>query len=81
MHFFILTIIAAAIAFAGFAPAYAQANLRATVAVDTPEITVRDVFPGAESDAVITKTPVPGRRLVLDAYSLQRIAKRHNVQW
>jgi len=81
MHFFILTIIAAAIAFAGFAPAYAQANLRATVAVDTPEITVRDVFPGAESDAVIAKTPVPGRRLVLDAYSLQRIAKRHNVQW
>lgn len=81
MHFFILTIIAAAIAFAGFAPAYAQVNLRATVAVDTPEITVRDVFPGAQSEAVIAKTPAPGRRLVLDSYTLQRIAKRHNIPW
>lgn len=81
MHFFILTIIAAAIAFAGFAPAYAQVSLRATVAVDTPEITARDVFPGTQSEAVIAKTPVPGRRLVLDAYTLQRIAKRHNIPW
>lgn len=81
MHFFILTIIAAAIAFAGFAPAYAQVSPRATVAVDTPEITVRDVFAGAQSEAVIAKTPAPGRRLVLDAYTLQRIAKRHNIEW
>lgn len=81
MNFFILTIIAAAIAFAGFAPAYAQVNLRAVVAVDTPEITVRDIFPGAQSEAVIGKTPAPGRRLVLDAYTLQRIAKRHKIQW
>lgn len=81
MQFFILTIIAAAIAFAGFAPAYAQVGLRATVAVDTPEITVQDIFPGAESAAVIAKTPAPGRRLVLDAYTLQRIAKRHNIPW
>ncbi len=81
MHFFILTIIAAAIAFAGFAPAYAQVNLRPAVAVDTPEVTVKDVFSGAGSDAVIAKTPVPGRRLVLDAYTLQRIAKQHNIEW
>ncbi|MFT7569595.1 MAG: flagella basal body P-ring formation protein FlgA [Paracoccaceae bacterium] len=81
MQFFILTIIAAAIAFAGFAPAYAQVSLRAAVSVDTPEVTVRDVFPGAQSEAVIAKTPAPGRRLILDAYTLQRIAKRHNIQW
>jgi flagellar basal body P-ring formation protein FlgA len=81
MHFFILTIIAAAIAFAGFAPAYAQVNLRAAVAVNSADISVRDIFPGAESDAVIAKTPAPGRRLILDAYTLQRIAKRHKVRW
>lgn len=81
MHFFILTIIAAAIAFAGFAPAYAQVSLRTSVAVETPEITVGDVFAGAQSEAVIAKTPAPGRRLVLDAYTLQRIAKRHNIPW
>lgn len=81
MHFFILTIIAAAIAFAGFAPAYAQIGLRAAVAVNSADITVQDIFPGAESDAVIAKTPAPGRRLILDAYTLQRIAKRHNVRW
>lgn len=81
MHFFILTIITAAIAFAGFAPAYAQVGLRATVTVDTPEIMVRDVFPGAQTEAVIGKTPAPGRRLVLDAYTLQRIAKRHKIDW
>lgn len=81
MHFFILTIIAAAIAFAGFAPAYAQIGLRAAVAVNSSEITVRDIFPGATSDAVIAKTPAPGRRLILDAYTLQRIAKRHKVGW
>ena len=56
MHFFILTIIAAAIAFAGFAPAYAQVGLRAAVAVNTADITVRDIFPGAESNAVVAKT-------------------------
>lgn len=81
MHFFILTIIAAAIAFAGFAPAYAQVGLRAAVAVNSGDITVRDIFPGAESDAVIAKTPAPGRRLILDAYTLRRIAKRHKVRW
>tara|TARA_R110000868_G_scaffold4155_8_gene25295 strand:+ start:38711 stop:39652 length:942 start_codon:yes stop_codon:yes gene_type:complete len=81
MQFFILTVIAAAIAFAGFAPAYAQVSLRAAVAVDTTEVTVQDVFPGAESNAVIAKTPAPGRRLILDAYTLKRIAKRHNVLW
>jgi flagellar basal body P-ring formation protein FlgA len=81
MHFFILTIIAAAIAFAGFAPAYAQVSLRAAVAVNTADITVRDIFPGAVSNAVVAKTPAPGRRLVLDSYTLQRIAKRHKVLW
>ena len=35
MHFFILIIIAAAIAFAGFAPAYAQVSHRTAVSVDT----------------------------------------------
>lgn len=81
MQFFILTIIAAALAFAGFAPAYAQTGLRAAVAVDSADITVRDIFPGAESDAVVAKTPAPGRRLILDAYTLRRIAKRHKVRW
>ena len=81
MQFFILTIIAAAIAFAGFAPAYAQVGLRAAVAVDAAEITVQDIFPGAESDAVVARTPAPGRRLILDVYTLRRIAKRHNVRW
>ena len=81
MHFFILTIIAAAIAFAGFAPAYAQVALRAAVTVDSTEVTVQDIFPGAESNAVIAQTPAPGRRLILDSYTLQRIAKRHKVQW
>jgi len=81
MHFFILTIIAAAIAFAGFAPAYAQVSLRAAVAVNSAEITVQDVFPGANSNAVIAQTPAPGRRLIMDSYTLQRIAKRHNIQW
>lgn len=81
MQFFILTIIAAAIAFAGFAPAYAQVGLRAAVAVDAAEVTVQDIFPGAESDAVVARTPAPGRRLILDVYTLRRIAKRHNVRW
>lgn len=81
MRFFILIIIAAAIAFAGFAPAYAQVSHRTAVSVDTSEVSIKDVFPGAKSEAVIAKTPVPGRRLILDAYTLQRIAKRHNIQW
>ena len=81
MHFFILTIIAAALAFVGFAPAYAQVGLRASVTVTSPHIRLRDLFPGAENDAVIANTPVPGRRLVLDVYALKRIAKRHNVRW
>lgn len=81
MHVLILTIIAAAIAFAGFAPVHAQSGFRAAVAVNSADITVRDIFPGAQSDAVIARTPAPGRRLILDAYTLLRIAKRHNVRW
>ena len=50
--------------------------------VDTSEVSIKDVFPGAKSEAVIAKnTGTPVVRLILDAYTLQRIAKRHNIQW
>ena len=80
MHVVILTILAAAIAFAGFAPAYA-ASLRQSVSLHDPEVRLSDIFPGAKSEAVVAQTPAPGRRLVLDVYALQRLAKRHKVAW
>ncbi len=81
MHLVILSLLAAAIAFAGFAPAYAAVGLRSNVTVASAEVRVDDIFPGAESRAVVARTPIPGRKLLLDAYMLQGIAKRHGVDW
>jgi flagella basal body P-ring formation protein FlgA len=81
MHLVILTLLVAAIAFAGFAPAYAAASLRSVVTVSGPDVRVDDIFPGAASRAVVARTPVPGRKLLFDAVMLQGIAKRYGVDW
>lgn len=81
MQVLILAILAAAIAFAGFAPAYAQVSLRSSVSVSSADVRVNDIFAGSGNDTVIAETPAPGRRLVLDVYALQRIARRHNIDW
>lgn len=81
MHIVILSLLAAALAFAGFAPAYADVSLRSSVVVTGPEVRVDDIFPGATSHAVVARTPVPGRKLLFDAFMLQSIAKRYGVDW
>ena len=81
MHYLILSLLAAAIAFAGFGPANATSNLRRSVEMTGPEVRVNDLFTGAESREVIATTPEPGRRLVLDVYALQRIAKKYGIGW
>lgn len=81
MHIVILSILAAAIAFAGFAPAYAATSMQPNVVVSGPTVHVDDIFPGAASHAAVAETPVPGRKIVFDAFTLAQIAKNHGIDW
>ena len=81
MHILILTLLAAAIAFAGFGPASATVTLRSNVAMTGAEVRVDHIFTGTAKQDVIATTPEPGRRLVLDVYTLQRIARKYDIEW
>ena len=56
---------------------------RSEVIVDSDRILLRDVFDGLpdNGDQPIAQAPQPGRRIVLDADFLYRLANRHRLAW
>ncbi|MDD9916714.1 MAG: flagellar basal body P-ring formation chaperone FlgA [Rhodospirillaceae bacterium] len=65
------------------APAAPPANLRANVVVDGDTIKLGDIFDGAiaQADKVIAYAPAPGRKLVLEATGLYRVARAYRLRW
>lgn len=65
------------------APAAPLANLRTNVVVETDTIKLGDLFDGTikHADKVVAYAPAPGRKLVLEATWLYRIARAYRVRW
>lgn len=65
------------------APAAPPAQLRNNVIVDGDTVRLGDLFNGVEkySDKVIAYAPAPGRKLVLEATWLYRVARAYRVAW
>lgn len=61
----------------------AGASLKTHVLVDDSQIRVGDLFHGAgqHAETVIAQSPPPGRRIVLDANWLYRVAHAYKVDW
>lgn len=59
------------------------ASLRPDTTVNSSNITLGDVFDGVDhnTDYVLAPAPPPGESIVLDAYSLTRIAKAFGFSW
>ena len=68
---------------AGALGAAAAATLRSEVLVDSDTVRLGDVFQdaGGEADKVIATAPAPGRKLVLEATWLYRVARAYRVAW
>ena len=70
---------------AGAAPASAatQAYLRANIIVDNNNVRLRDIFDGAGryAEKVVAYAPAPGRKLILEAVWLHRVARAYRVSW
>ncbi len=64
-------------------PAAVPASLRTNVLIDGDSIRLSDVFNGAgtHADKVIAYAPAPGRKLVLEATWLYRVARAYKVLW
>jgi flagella basal body P-ring formation protein FlgA len=64
-------------------PAMAEALLRPNVVVDGDVLKLGDIFDnvGAKADVAVARSPAPGRRAVLDADWLQRVANMNGVAW
>ncbi|NKB56787.1 MAG: flagellar basal body P-ring formation protein FlgA [Alphaproteobacteria bacterium] len=65
------------------AAAAAPVRLHANIVVDDDAIRLRDVFDGAgaHGDKVIAYAPAPGRKLVLEATWLYRVARAYRLPW
>ncbi len=65
------------------APAAPPALLRNNIVVDGDSIRLRDVFDGVQShgDKIIAYAPAPGRKLVLEATWLYRVARAYRIRW
>jgi flagella basal body P-ring formation protein FlgA len=65
------------------APAAVPASLRANVLIDGNSIRLGDIFNGAGTHAekIIAYAPAPGRKLVLEATWLFRVARAFRVNW
>ncbi len=65
-----------------FAP-LAGATLKPRVVVHESVVRLGDIFEGAEvrTDKIIANAPAPGRRLVLEAMWLYRIARANRIAW
>lgn len=59
------------------------ASLRTQIFVDGDTVKLGDVFigAGAHADKVIARAPAPGRRLVMEAAWLYRVARAYKVPW
>ena len=64
-------------------PASPPANLRTNVVVDGDTVLLRDLFDGVHThgDKVVAYAPAPGRKLVLEATWLYRVARAYRVRW
>lgn len=78
----LLFLVAAALPLAG-ASAWADAVLRPSVVVDSDTIKLGDLFDNAgdKADTVVARAPAPGRRAVVDADWLRRVAINAGVRW
>jgi flagella basal body P-ring formation protein FlgA len=65
------------------APAAPPANLRSNVVIDADTIRLGDIFDGkfANAEKVIAYAPAPGRKLILEATWLFRVARAYRVRW
>ena len=68
---------------AGALGSAAAATLRSEVLVDSDTVRLGDVFQdaGTEADKIIASAPAPGRKLVLEATWLYRVARAYRVAW
>ncbi len=64
-------------------PAAVPASLRTNILVEGDTIRLRDVFNGAgtHGDKIIAYAPSPGRKLILEATWLFRVARAYKVRW
>jgi len=65
------------------APAAPPANLRSNIVIDADTIRLGDIFDGkfANAEKVIAYSPAPGRKLILEATWLFRVARAYRVRW
>ena len=64
-------------------PALADALLRPNIVVDGEMVKLGDLFDGAgdKFDLSVARAPAPGRRIVVDADWLQRVANMNGLAW
>lgn len=65
------------------ASAAPPASLRTSIMVDDDSVRLSDLFngAGAHGDKVVAYAPAPGRKLVLEATWLYRVARAYRVRW
>lgn len=68
---------------AGSVSASPPASLRTNVVVESDSVRLSDLFngAGAHGDKVVAYAPAPGRKLVLEATWLYRVARAYRVRW
>lgn len=76
-------LLAGAAALAMAAPGVSAAELKPELGVDDRMVTLGDLFydVGDKADIIVFEAPEPGRTKVISAFELQRLAKKHELDW
>ncbi len=79
----LLTAVVGLVMLAISSAAYGEVRLRSQIVVDSPEVTLGDLFDdaGAQAFVSVRSAPAPGERLVIRTRALQDFTRAKGLQW